>query len=187
MAAVELGGEGCPVDAGLATRYYPAVSANGETTTVADDVARATTTSRGADVAVSILRTAALIERGYNKLVTGHGITIQQYNVLRILRGAGDEGLPTLVIRDRMIHEAPGVTRLLDKLEQAGYARRDRSGTDRRQVFCYITDDGRAILDQLDSAVDAADDVAVSMLTVDQQRELIAFLDAVRSARSRQA
>jgi DNA-binding MarR family transcriptional regulator len=160
-------------------------SASDVTAAIADDEARATATSRGADVAVSILRTAALIERGYNKLVTGHGITIQQYNVLRILRGAGDEGLPTLVIRDRMIHEAPGVTRLLDKLETAGYARRDRSGDDRRQVFCYITDAGRAILDQLDAAVDAADDAAVSTLTPDEQRELIRFLDAVRGAKAK--
>lgn len=80
-----------------------------------------------AEVAVSILRTAALIERHFSQVVAHAGITVQQYNVLRILRGAGEEGLPTLVIRDRMIHEAPGITRLLDKLETAGLARRERS------------------------------------------------------------
>jgi MarR family transcriptional regulator, organic hydroperoxide resistance regulator len=93
-----------------------------------------------AEVAVSILRTAALIERHFAQVVARSDVTIQQYNVLRILRGAGKEGLPTLVIRDRMIHEAPGITRLLDKLEQAGLARRERAAPDRRQVFCYITD-----------------------------------------------
>src|SRR5262249_61970698 len=70
-----------------------------------------------AEVAVSILRTAALIERHFAQVVAQSGITVQQYNVLRILRGAGAEGLPTLVIRDRMIHEAPGIPRLLDNLE----------------------------------------------------------------------
>ena len=65
-----------------------------------------------AEVAVSILRTAALIDRHFASIVARAGITTQQYNVLRILRGAGDDGLPTLVIRDRMIHEAPGITRL---------------------------------------------------------------------------
>src|SRR5215218_8519756 len=103
-----------------------------------------------AEVAVSILRTAALIERHFAQVVASSGITVQQYNVLRILRGAGSEGLPTLVIRDRMIHAAPGITRLLDKLEKAGLARRERTASDRRQVFCYITDQGRAIVDELD-------------------------------------
>src|SRR4051795_4092492 len=102
-----------------------------------------------AEVAVSILRTAALIERYYAQVVARSGITVQQYNVLRILRGAGDEGLPTLVIRDRMIHEAPGITRLLDKLETAGLARRERSSPDRRQVLCYVTEKGLAVLDEL--------------------------------------
>ena len=100
-----------------------------------------------AEVAVSILRTAALIERHFAQVVARTGVTIQQYNVLRILRGAGDEGLPTLVIRDRMIHEAPGITRLLDKLEKAGLARRERTSPDRRQVFCYITPQGLEVLD----------------------------------------
>src|ERR1051325_10064459 len=62
--------------------------------------------SGGAEVAVGILRTAAILERHYNQIVVKRGITIQQYNVLRILRGAGDRGMPTLVIRARMIHEA---------------------------------------------------------------------------------
>src|SRR5258708_32495218 len=78
----------------------------------------------GAEVAVGILRTAAVLERHYNQIVIKRGITIQQYNVLRILGGAGVEGMPTLVIRDRMIHEAPGITRLLDRLEKSGLAGR---------------------------------------------------------------
>src|SRR6478752_9973510 len=126
-----------------------------------------------AEVAVSILRTAALIERYYAQVVARSGLTVQQYNVLRILRGAGDEGLPTLVIRDRMIHEAPGITRLLDKLESAGLARRERTSPDRRQVFCYITDQGLTILEALDVAMKEADDVAVGSLTEEEQRTLI--------------
>ena len=85
--------------------------------------------------------------------------------MLRILRGAGAEGMPTLVIRDRMIHEAPGITRLLDKLEKAGFARRERTASDRRQVFCYITERGLAIVDELDEEMREADDVAVGNLS----------------------
>src|ERR1041384_1613607 len=126
--------------------------------------------STGAEVAVGILRTAALLERHYNQIVAKRGITIQQYNVLRILRGAGSRGMPTLVIRDRMIHEAPGITRLIDRLEQAHLARRGRQTTDGGQVMCYITDKGRALLNDLDAEVAAADDAAVCMLDALQRR-----------------
>src|SRR6185436_4717185 len=134
-----------------------------------------------AELAVSILRTAALIERHFAQVVASSGITVQQYNVLRILRGAGDEGLPTLVIRDRMIHEAPGITRLLDKLETAGLARRERSSPDRRQVHCHITDQGLAVLDELEVAMKEADDVAVGSLNEEEQRQLLTLLEGVRA------
>ena len=134
-----------------------------------------------AEVAVSILRTAALIERHFAQVVASSGITVQQYNVLRILRGAGSEGLPTLVIRDRMIHEAPGITRLLDKLETAGLARRERSSPDRRQVHCHITEKGLAVLADLEVAMREADDVAVGSLNEEEQRQLLKLLEGARS------
>ena len=86
-----------------------------------------------------ILRSAAVLERYYNQLVMRQGITIQQYDVLRILRDAGADGLPTLMIRDRMVHEAPGITRLVDKRSNMR-ASRSAAGTLRieRQVVCHI-------------------------------------------------
>jgi MarR family transcriptional regulator, organic hydroperoxide resistance regulator len=134
-----------------------------------------------AEIAVSILRTAALIERTFAQVVARTGLTTQQYNVLRILRGAGSEGMPTLVIRDRMIHEAPGITRLLDKLEKAGLARRERTSSDRRQVFCYITDAGLAALEELDEEMREADEVAVGNLTEAEQKQILKLLESVRS------
>lgn len=136
-----------------------------------------------AEAAVSILRTAAVLERHFAQVVASSGITIQQYNVLRILRGAGDEGLPTLVIRDRMIHAAPGITRLLDKLEAAGLARRERCSPDRRQVFCYITPAGLEVITRLDAAMREADDSAVGSLTEDELRDLLRLLEGVRRHR----
>ena len=141
--------------------------------------------SGGAEVAVGILRTAAVLERHYNQIVTKRGITIQQYNVLRILRGAGERGMPTLVIRDRMIHEAPGITRLIDRLEQSGLARRARKEADRRQVICHITPDGAKLLSDLDAEVAAADNAAVYMLDPEEQRLLTTLLDAVRSGHAK--
>jgi DNA-binding MarR family transcriptional regulator len=137
--------------------------------------------SMKAEVAVSILRTAALLERHFAQVVAQSDVTVQQYNVLRILRGAGSEGLPTLVIRDRMIHEAPGITRLLDKLEKAGLARRERASPDRRQVFCYITQRGLDVLAKLDEDMKHADETAVGNLTDEQQRQLLKLLEGVRA------
>lgn len=134
-----------------------------------------------AEVAVSILRTAALIERHFAQVVARTGVTIQQYNVLRILRGAGEEGLPTLVIRDRMIHAAPGITRLLDKLEKAGLARRERTSPDRRQVFCFITQQGLDMLKTLDEEMRQADEMAVGDLDDTEQAQLVKLLEGVRA------
>ena len=130
---------------------------------------------------VSILRTAALVQRHLAQVVEAGGITIQQYNVLRILRGAGSVGLPTLAIRNRMIEEASGITRLLDKLETAGYVVRERSTPDRRQVLCQITPVGLRLLTHLDEPVDAANDYVLGMLDDSEKRALVDLLGAVRA------
>jgi DNA-binding MarR family transcriptional regulator len=136
--------------------------------------------SSGDEAVVSILRTAAVVQRHIAQVVEANGITIQQYNVLRILRGAGDGGLPTLAIRDRMIEEAAGITRLLDKLEGAGFVVRERSTPDRRQVVCQITPAGLALLADLDRPVDEVNRTLVRMLDEDQKKMLIYLLTAVR-------
>jgi DNA-binding MarR family transcriptional regulator len=136
------------------------------------------------EAVVSILRTAALVQRRVAQVVEGSGITIQQYNVLRILRGAAPVGLPTLAIRDRMIEEAAGITRLLDKLEQAGHVVRERSTPDRRQVLCKITPAGLRLLTQLDEPVDIANDQALAMLDDSEKRDLVELLGAVRAGLS---
>src|SRR6478672_7540500 len=120
--------------------------------------------SSAEEVVVSVLRTAAVMQRHLAQVVEAHGITVQQYNVLRILRGAGDAGLPTLAIRDRMIEEAAGITRLLDKLEAAGHVVRERSTPDRRQVLCQITPAGLELLARLDAPMEAMTESAFSTL-----------------------
>jgi len=134
------------------------------------------------EAVVSVLRTAALLQRHLALVVERGGVTLQQYNVLRILRGAGDEGLPTLAIRDRMIEEAAGITRLLDKLERAGYVVRERCTPDRRQVLCRITASGTAVLARLDAPVDALNEAAVCTLDPAEQAKLIELLGAVRAS-----
>ena len=140
--------------------------------------------SAASEAVVSILRTAAVLQRHLSQVVTVESITIQQYNVLRILRGAGTVGLPTLAIRDRMIEEAAGITRLLDKLETAGFVVRERSTPDRRQVLCKITPVGLRLLTQLDEPVDAANENAIAMLGDAEKAALVELLGAVRAGLS---
>lgn len=102
---------------------------------------------------VSVMRTAALIRRALTQAVEPLGISPAQYNVLRILRGAGVEGLPTLAVRARLVEEAPGITRLIDKLERARAVRRDRTGRDRRTVRVVITSAGLALLEDAERRV----------------------------------
>jgi DNA-binding MarR family transcriptional regulator len=136
--------------------------------------------SRGQEVVVALLRTADLVRRVVGRTLEPHDITVQQYNVLRILRGAGEKGLPTLEIAERMIEQAPGVTRLLDRLEIKALVRRERCAQDRRQVLCWLTPAGLELVERLDEPVDSADAEAVAMLTPEEQDRLLRMLDAIR-------
>lgn len=131
--------------------------------------------------AVSLMRTSDLVRRAAALVIEPHGITIQQYNVLRILRGAGSEGLPTLEIAARMIEQTPGITRLLDRLEAKKLVRRERCPKDRRQVTCRISEEGLALLAALDGPVAESERVALSGLTPRQIRQLITLLDRTRN------
>lgn len=138
--------------------------------------------SRAQEASIALMRTASVVSRRFARLVEPHGISLAQYNVLRILRGAGAAGLPTLAIRDRMIDEGSTVTRLLDKLEQAGLVTRDRSRPDRRQVLCVITPAGETLLAELDPAMDATDTEIMNVLDEDQIAAFIELLATVRTS-----
>ena len=123
-----------------------------------------------------------MVGRAIGRVLEPSGLSLAQYNALRIIRGAGSGGIPSLAIRERMIEEGTTITRLLDKLEAAGLIRRERSLPDRRQVICYATERGKRLLDELDPLTDAADEEAVAALDEEQLEQLIAMLDAVRAA-----
>ncbi|HEY8013063.1 MAG TPA: MarR family transcriptional regulator, partial [Dongiaceae bacterium] len=107
--------------------------------------------------------------------------TFQQYNVLRILRGAGGEGLPTLAIGERMVEQAPGVTRLLDRLEAKGLATRSRGESDHRQVICRLTRRGHQLLRRLDPEMEGAAEAGVAMLGPEDEIRLLELLTAIRT------
>ena len=133
------------------------------------------------EAVLNLLRTADCLRRRIAEVVEPRGVTAQQYNVLRILRGAGATPLPTLDIADRMVEQAPGVTRLLDRLEAKRLVTRQRCATDRRQVLCRITPAGLSLLADLDAPVRRANAAALGGLTVASQRQLIRLLERVRA------
>lgn len=104
-------------------------------------------------IAVLILRAADYVEQQGEQLLKSHGLTGTQYNVLRILRGAGPEGLPCKSVGDRMISHDPDMTRLLDRMEKRGLIARERQQDDRRVVKARITSSGLEILKKLDQPV----------------------------------
>ncbi len=132
------------------------------------------------EAALALLRTADVVRRAIASVIEPHGITGQQYNVLRILRGAGEKGLPTLEIAERMIEQTPGITRLIDRLETKKLVLRERCKTDRRQVFCKITRGGLALLAKLDAPVTKADSI-LSKLTKRDLAQLVDILDRARN------
>jgi DNA-binding MarR family transcriptional regulator len=138
--------------------------------------------SRRQEGAIALLRTASVVRRAIARVIEPHGLSLAQYNALRIIRGAGTAGVPTLAIRDRMIEEGTTITRLLDRLEESDLIRRERSVPDRRQVICRVTESGRKLLDRLDPLVDAADEATMVALSSRELDQFIALLDTVRTA-----
>ncbi|NJD17754.1 MAG: MarR family transcriptional regulator [Gemmatimonadetes bacterium] len=136
--------------------------------------------SRTHEAFLSLLRTADVARSRMSDVCQRAGVTFQQYNVLRILRGAGEAGLPTLEIGARMIERTPGVTRILDRLERKGWVTRERHAEDRRQVWCHITPEGVALLARLDAPVDAGDAAVFAGMDDAEVDALVRTLDRVR-------
>lgn len=134
------------------------------------------------EATVALLRTADHVRRHLTRVVADEALTLQQYNVLRILRGAGDQPLSAFEIGERLIEETPGVSRLVDRLVRKGLVRRDRSATDRRLLECYITPRGMELLSRLDAPVERADRDALKGLSASELDRLDALLARVRQA-----
>jgi len=129
---------------------------------------------------LSVVRTSTALTDAMEELVKSRGISATQYNVLRILRGSDVEGLCRNALRDRMLTRMPDMTRLLDRMEEAGLVVRVREGEDRRMVMTRITAKGRALLDALDAPVMALHRKQMAGLTDAQLRSLSDLLTLVR-------
>lgn len=137
--------------------------------------------SRGHEAYLALLRTADQARHRFAALFEQEDLTLQQYNVLRILRGAGDAGLPTLEVADRMIERTPGITRLMDVLEGQGLVTRERPKTDRRTVLCRVTPAGLTVLARLDGPVEDLDRDTFMRLDAEDLDDLVEILSRLRA------
>ena len=131
---------------------------------------------RGRTAYSTLLSTADKVRTFFETVCAPFDITGQQYNVLRILRGAEPDGLPTLTIAERMIERTPGITRMIDRLEAKGLVAREVRPHDRRCVYCRITQKGLGLLELLDGPVEEANRAAFRGLSAAELEQLVALL-----------
>ena len=123
-----------------------------------------------------LLSVADRLRQGLSTVLQRHDVTLAQYNVMRALRDAPPEGLPTLVAGAQLIEHAPGITRMMDRLEAKGWVTRARSLEDRRQVLCSLTATARELVDALEDPMARAMEAGLTGLSAEQQRRLTALL-----------
>ena len=130
---------------------------------------------------LGLLRTAAVVDHANDEALRQYGVTGTQFNVLRILKGAGANGLCGREIGERMITKVPDVPRLLERLENAGLIGRLRDENDRRHVTARISAKGIELVDQILNAGETEIEKRFALLSEEQLRALIDALDTIRA------
>ena len=132
------------------------------------------------EVVLSMWRTADQLALPMTALLKDANLSFSQYNILRILRGAGDDGLTCGEISERMIRRDPDLTRLLDRLETRGLVVRSRGTTDRRSVYASVTQEGLDLLESLDATVASTVKKTLGHMSKERLQMLLELLDEAR-------
>lgn len=128
---------------------------------------------------LNLLRTNDQYQVRFTRLFRPYGLTPSQYNVLRILRGEG-QPLPILEIAARTIAVVPGITGLIDRLEEAGFVKRERCREDRRVIWVGLTEKARQTLAELDRPLEELHKRLIGNLSQAELKELIRLLEKAR-------
>jgi DNA-binding MarR family transcriptional regulator len=130
---------------------------------------------------INIARTSAWLSHRQEQFFKGWDLTGVQYNVLRILRGAGDEGRACQEIGERMVTFDSDVTRLLDRMEKRGWVKRERDTHDRRVVKVWITAAGKKLLEKIDAPLQEEITKLIGKLSKEKMKVLNESLEAIRA------
>lgn len=129
---------------------------------------------------LNLWRTLSLLDQRINRLMRPHKLTKVSYNILRILRGAGDTGCTGTEIASMLVADVPDMARLIDRLEKLSYIRRGRIDEDRRRVRNFLTQKGSSVLDAIERPLLELHQVHFSGLQTEELRTLIDLLSRVR-------
>ncbi len=130
---------------------------------------------------VNLIYTAALFEANFNKFIKPFGLSSQQYNVLRILRGQFPNSMSSGDLHSRMIHKMSNASRLVDKLVEKGYVIRVVNANDKRNILVSITDLGLRLVTDLDKEVAAFQKTSIDLPSA-KLKDLNLILDELRSS-----
>lgn len=131
------------------------------------------------EATLNIVRTSDQLQIRFARLLRDHGMTPSQYNVLRILRGEG-KPLPILEIAGRTITVVPGITGLIDRLEQAGFVQRQRCPEDRRVIYVVLTEAAAGVLARLDQPILDLHEQLLGHMSPDELSQLSRLLEKAR-------
>ena len=129
------------------------------------------------EATLALMAAASELRTNVDRVLAEAGLTGEQFNILRILRGAGAEGHPSGEIGCRMVDRSPDVTRRIDALEKQGFAERERSKGDRRVVRVHITEKGLSVLETITPKLKAFDKKMSANFSESELRELAALCE----------
>jgi DNA-binding MarR family transcriptional regulator len=139
-------------------------------------------TSLEEEALLNLKRTASRLQHVIQQMIKPMGLTPTQYNVLRILRGAGENGLRCSEVGERLVSDDPDITRLLDRLQKQKLVRRKRDGKDRRVILTTITPEGLSLLKEMDPMVTDNAKQLLQHMSQEKLTTLITLLEEVREA-----
>ena len=133
---------------------------------------------------ISILTSGYQVNDKLSVLFKVYGISLPQFNVLRILRGQNGTAANLSTIQERMIHKMSNTTRLIDKLIDKGYVNRFVCEKNRRKIELFITDQGLKLLKSLDHTIDDKEKELLKNLNIKEKEELMRILSKIKTKKS---
>lgn len=140
-----------------------------------------------AEAALNVIRTAEVVQRFIAEFLRPFDLSPVQYNVLRILRGAGTEGATCSQIGERLVTRDPDITRLLDRMQARELIERERSSEDRRVVITRISKTGLKLVDSIDQPLRSVSKAKLVKFGRSALADLIAGLERFREAYEEEA
>lgn len=134
-----------------------------------------------AEALLNVLVCTQFLREDFSRILASFGVTLPQYNVLRILRGAHPGSHTRHCIAERMIERSSDVTRLIDRLVTAGYAKRSRARGDKRECNIFITKKGLELLNSIDPILDSYHDEVERRISPDRLKVLSETLEDIYS------